>query len=212
MHGKHLAIGVLTTDTFFELEELPDSVAVIGLGVIGLELGQAMARLDIKVAGFDALENIAGLDDEVVNRTAVDTLGKEFPLHLGQPATISESGDKLLVSAGDVSVEVDAVLASLGRRPNLDRLALENLGQPLDQRGLPEYNPNTMQIGDTSVFFAGDINGDLAILHEAGEEGRIAGLNAASDTIRAFRRKTPLGHYVQQSEYRHGGQAVVRAA
>ncbi|MCB1755990.1 MAG: dihydrolipoyl dehydrogenase [Gammaproteobacteria bacterium] len=184
---------IITTDRFFELEHLPKSIAVVGLGVIGLELGQALARLGVEVTGFDALDAIAGLSDEAVNQVAVETLGKEFPLHLGKPAEITAKGDKLLVSAGDASVEVDAVLASLGRRPNLDLLGIEALGVELDRRGVPAYNPNTMQVGELPVFIAGDVNGDLAILHEAGEEGRIAGLNAAGDTVQGFRRKTPLG-------------------
>jgi len=49
-----------------------------------------------------------------------------------------------------------------------------------------------MRIGDTSVFIAGDVTGSRPLLHEAGDEGRIAGHNAVSDSIAAFRRKTPL--------------------
>ncbi len=189
---KSLGDRVWTTDTFFEQESLPQSVAVIGLGVIGLELGQAMSRLGIEVNGFDALSTVSGLTDDAVSRVAINVIGKEFPLHLGHSAQLSESGDKLRVTAGDVSIEVDAVLASLGRRPALDSLGLENLGLALDERGVPKYNSNTMQIGESSIYMAGDVNGDLAILHEAGEEGRIAGLNAAGANVRAFQRKVPL--------------------
>lgn len=189
---KSLGDRVWTTDTFFEQESLPQSVAVIGLGVIGLELGQAMSRLGIDVNGFDALSTVSGLTDDAVSRVVINVIGKEFPLHLGHSAQLSESGEKLRVTAGDVSIEVDAVLASLGRRPALDSLGLENLGLALDQRGVPKYNSNTLQIGESSIYMAGDVNGDLAILHEAGEEGRIAGLNASSANVRAFQRKVPL--------------------
>ena len=50
-----------------------------------------------------------------------------------------------------------------------------------------------MQCGDSHIFIAGDVNGDRPLLHEAGDEGRIAGLNATQDEISAFQRKTPLG-------------------
>ncbi len=183
---------IITTDDFFELESLPDSIAVIGLGVIGLELGQALSRMGVKVSGFDMLETVAGLTDAAVNKSAIDIFSSEFPLYLGQPADICAEGDKLRVTAGENSVVVDRVLASLGRTNNLDGLQLKKLGLMLDQRGVPEYNPNTMQVGELRVFIAGDANSDLAVLHEAGEEGRIAGLNASSGKIRAFRRKTPL--------------------
>ncbi len=184
---------IVTTDEFFELEDLPASMAVIGLGVIGLELGQTIARLGVEVTGIDLAENIGGISDPEVNKAAIEVIGKEFPLWLGHGAEITEEQDgRLRVTAGENSVVVDKVFASLGRRPNLDRLGLENLGIELDERGIPAYNPNTMQIGDHPLFLAGDINADRPILHEAGDEGKIAGYNAAHDEIRAFRRKTPL--------------------
>ena len=183
---------VLTTDSVFELEDLPASMAVIGLGTIGLELGQSLSRLGVKVTGFDQLSTIAGITDPEVSKTAIDIIGKEFPLHLGQAAEIAEEGDRLCVRAGEHSVLVDSVLCSIGRVPNIDRLGLENLGVPLNARGLPSFNSNSMQLGDLPVFIAGDVNGERAILHEAGDEGKIAGWNAAHGQTQAFRRKTPL--------------------
>ncbi len=183
---------IITTDTLFELEDLPASLAVVGLGVIGLELGQALHRLGVAVTGIDKLKIIGGLQDPVVNQTAIDILGKEFPLWLGQAAEVREEGAKLCVTCGEHSVLVDKVLASLGRVPNLENLGLENLGAPLDTRGVPLYDPHTMQIGDLPVFIAGDVNANRAILHEAGDEGRIAGYNAVQDQPVAFQRKTPL--------------------
>ena len=184
---------ILTTDEIFELEALPESMAVIGMGVIGLELGQAFHRLGVQVTGIDQLEVIGGLDDPEVNKTAIHILGKEMPLWLGHPATIEDAGDgKLRVSAGDNDVVVDRVLVSIGRRPNLDNLDLEKAGITLAANGLPDYDRHTMQIGDMPLFIAGDVNNERQLLHEAADEGRIAGINAAADSPRAFRRKTPL--------------------
>ncbi len=183
---------ILTTDEVFEQEQLPDSIAIIGLGVIGLEIGQSMARLGVNVTGFDMLETIGGLDDPEVAKSAIEILGREFPIHLGVAAEITEEGDKLRVTAGDQSVLVDKVLASLGRRPNLDNLAIENAGIDLDERGIPGYNRNTMQIGDSHIFIAGDVDGERLLLHEAGDEGRIAGHNASGTQIAAFQRKVTI--------------------
>ncbi|MEE9357880.1 dihydrolipoyl dehydrogenase [Candidatus Vondammii sp. HM_W22] len=183
---------ILTTDEVFEQEQLPESIAIIGLGVIGLEIGQSMARLGGNVTGFDMLETIGGLDDPEVAKSAIEILGREFPIHLGVAAEITEEGDKLRVTAGDQSVLVDKVLASLGRRPNLDNLAIENAGIDLDERGIPGYNRNTMQIGDSHIFIAGDVDGERLLLHEAGDEGRIAGHNASGTQIEAFQRKVTI--------------------
>jgi dihydrolipoamide dehydrogenase len=183
---------IMTTDTFFEQEDLPKSVAVVGLGVIGLELGQSLSRLEIDVHGFDMADTIGGTTDPAVSQMALEAIQREFPIHLGAPVEIKEEGAQLRVTAGDHSVVVDRVLASLGRTPNIEGLTLENAGIELDERGIPRYNPNTMQCGDSHIFIAGDVNGERPILHEAGDEGKIAGHNAAHDEITGFRRKVPL--------------------
>ncbi len=184
---------ILTTDDIFEQENLPKSLAIVGMGTIGLELGQSMRRLDIQVTGFDQLDTLGGAQDPEVCACAKEILGREFPIHLGHRAEISEAQDgKLRVTAGDQSVVVEKVLASMGRAPNLDNLGLENLGAELDEHGIPRFDRNTMQVGDLPVFIAGDVTGERPVLHEAGDEGRIAGYNAVNDRINAFRRKTPL--------------------
>lgn len=190
---KDFGDSMLTTDEIFELEDLPESLAVIGLGVIGLELGQAFHRLGVNVTGIDQLETIGHLDDPEINKTAIQLLGKEMPLWLGHPANIEKLADgKLRVSAGDKSVDVEKVLVCIGRRPNLASIGIEKAGVTLNAQGIPDYNRNTLQIEDKPLFLAGDVNSDRPVLHEAADEGRIAGINAVSDTPIAFRRKTPL--------------------
>ena len=184
---------VLTTDSLFEQEDLPGTMAVLGLGAIGLEMGQALSRLGITVTGIDMLETIGGLQDEAVREEAVKLIGAELDLWLGAPAEVEENGDgRLRVRAGDKETVVDKVLISLGRRPNIKSLDLNAAGVSLDKRGMPEINPSTMQIPGTRLFIAGDSTGDRALLHEAGDEGRIAGYNSLTPDIRNFKRKTPL--------------------
>ena len=183
---------VMTTDEFFEQESFPDSMAVIGLGVIGLELGQALSRKGVKVTGIEGSQSIAALSDDVANEIALELMRKEFDIWLGNQATLSESGDKIRVTAGEQTVEVDKVLVAIGRKPNLDNLGLEKLDIPLDDIGLPLFNPNSMQLGDLPIYMAGDVNGSKQILHEAGDEGKIAGFNAAHGSAVTFKRKAPL--------------------
>jgi dihydrolipoamide dehydrogenase len=183
---------IITTDQLFELEDLPASVAVIGLGSIGLEIGQAMSRLGVAVTGMDLLDSVAKLQDPVVNQLAVEVVGKEFPLWLGEAAQLEKTDAGILVRSGGNEVVVEKVLASLGRRPNFDNLGLENTSLELDQDGVPLYDPETMRCGGSSVYIAGDVNMDRPLLHEAGHEGRVAGYNAVRNSGDAFRRKTAL--------------------
>ena len=183
---------VITTDEFFELEQLPGSAAIIGLGVIGLEIGQALSRMGVAVTGVELSDTISGIQDPALQQVAIDVIGKEFPLWFGNPAELRAEGNQLRVTAGDQSVLVDQVIATLGRTPNLTDLNLAGIGIDCDERGIPRFNPNTMQVGNSHIFIAGDVNNRRPILHEAGDDGKIAGYNAARDTVTAFRRKTPL--------------------
>ena len=183
---------ILTSDTLFEQEDLPQAVAVAGLGIIGLELGQALAQLGISVTGIDQQENIAGLADPSARQSAIEVMSRAFPLWLGHAAELQEEEGRIRVSAGEQSVVVDKVLAAMGRQTNLDWLSVENAGVELDEHGTPVFDSTTMRCGETRVFIAGDITGTDQVLHEAANEGRIAGYNATRDESIAFARKTPL--------------------
>lgn len=185
---------ILTTDTLFECQDLPRRIAVLGMGAIGVEMAQALARLGPSVAGFDAADTVAGISDPAVRDAFLSLIGREFPVHLGAGAELTETDDGAIrVTSGDTSFTADAVLAAIGRRPNIDDLGLETLGLPLDRRGMPPFDPNTLQIGDLPVYLAGDANGYRALMHEAADEGHIAGRNALAETPQAHCRRTPLG-------------------
>jgi dihydrolipoamide dehydrogenase len=186
--GKRL----VTTDDFFELPELPKCIGVAGVGVIGLELGQALARLGIDVLAVSRNPSVGGLTDPFLIEYATRKLAEEFDLVVGEAADLKDENGKLIFTGGGRSKAVDLMLVALGRKPNLSGLGLEQLGVKLDKNGHPPFDRNTMQIGDLPVFYAGDVNGDRPLLHEASDEGRIAGYNALLDKAHCFKRRTPL--------------------
>jgi len=184
---------ILTSDTLFEQENLPRSVAVFGLGVIGLELGQALHRLGSKVVGVARSQHLGGISDPAVLEEAGKILGDELTLWRGVKCELSEENGQLSVSDGDRRQPVDAVLAAMGRRPNVEDLGLENVGAVLGSDGLPEYEPDTLQLkGLPGIFIAGDANGAHPILHEAWDDGRTAGGNAVRENPVGTERRTPL--------------------
>lgn len=183
---------VFTSDQIFERDDLPRRVAVVGLGAVGLELAQAMARLGSEVTGFDLTREVGGLTDPEVTEALVEALRREFSIHLGHHAEPELREEELWVVAGDRRVRVDEVLMAVGRRPNLDGLGLDRLGVELDDRGIPAFDPETLQVGTLPVFLAGDVNGDRPLLHEAADEGRIAGYGAVRADGTCFSRRVPL--------------------
>ncbi len=190
---------ILINDDIFELERLPATLAVVGTGVIGLELGQALHRLGVDVTFFSNAETLGPVTDPEVQRSMGAILGKELNLHMA--ATVDEaiadsSGVWLRwkdAAGGEQEEQFEKVLVATGRRPNLDGLELERTGAKLDDRGRPEWDPTTTQVGDLPVFMAGDVSGHIQLLHEAADEGRIAGDNAMRyPEVSAHRRRTPL--------------------
>ncbi len=189
---QSFASRLITSDEIFEREDLPASIGVVGLGVLGLELGQVLHRLGIKTTCVGRRPFIGGLSDPEVNRYAVRAMSHEMNFWTGLEARVEPEGQRFRLSFGDQSVVVDGVLASLGRRPNLDNLGLEKLGVKLNVQGLPSFNSNTMQVEDLPIFIAGDMNGEKPILHEAADEGRIAGYNSVHKTPTLFSRRARL--------------------
>ena len=187
---KALGDRMMTTDSLFEQETLPRSIGVIGLGVIGLEMGQALSRLGVAVTGVHKHDTVCGISDPAVRDFMVSALADEFPLWLGQVPELSATANGVRIQVGERETEVDRVLVSLGRRSNLDRLDLGAAGIEVNSRGIPAFDPQTGRIEGHPIFVAGDAGDERLLLHEAGDEGRIAGVNALRDDVpRRFARK-----------------------
>ncbi|ETH12082.1 pyridine nucleotide-disulfide oxidoreductase, dimerization domain protein [Bordetella pertussis STO1-SEAT-0006] len=182
-----LALGdrLVVNDDVFAWDTLPARVAVFGPGVIGLELGQALARLGVQVRVFGVSGSLGGITDPRVRQSARKAFQQEF--YLDPDARVLETkrvGDEVEVryvalDNTERTERFDYALVATGRRPNVDGLDLHNTSLALDARGVPHFDRHTMQAGQAPVFIAGDANADAPLLHEAADEGRIAGENAA---------------------------------
>lgn len=173
----------LTNQTIFELEDLPGTMAVIGGGAIGLEMAQGFARLGVEVTLLDRDRTLGGTEDPEVQKAVHDAMAEEMTLHLGVSVKGERQGDAVQLSwDGDSSGSAlfDRVLVATGRPPNLEGLGLDATGLDCDDKGVPVFDPRTLQCGDAPIFIAGDANADRPVLHEASEEGSLAGRNAVA--------------------------------
>jgi len=175
---------VVTNETIFEWTDLPESVVVFGPGVIGLELGQALHRLGLRVKVFGRGGGVAHLADPELLAEARRVFGAEFYLDTDAHADVTRDGDRVVVRHrgpdGEWRTEsFDYLLAATGRTPNVHDVGLENTTLARDAQGVPLFDRETLQCGGAPVFIAGDANADVPLLHEAADEGRIAGENAA---------------------------------
>ncbi len=190
---------VLTTDNLFELEQLPPSLAIVGTGAIGLELGQAFHRLGVRTVMFDVIEKLAPVSDPEVNGEVATVLGAELEMRMQAEVRGCRSVDGRIVlrwGDGDGAMReetFDRILAAIGRHPNFEGLDLPRAGVEIEPGRGPCFDPRTMQIEDLPIFLAGDASSYRPVLHEAADEGHIAGGNAARfPDVRAAVRRTPL--------------------
>jgi dihydrolipoamide dehydrogenase len=187
---ERLGRKLIVNDDVFDWVDLAKSVAVVGAGVIGLELALALHRLGVRVRLFSRGERVGPLTDPELQKLSQAIFAAELPLTLNakQLDPVLE-GDQVLV-AGE---RFDTLLCAAGREPNLDDLGLEALALPHDAKGRPLVDRHTSQWGGMPVFIAGDATDDRALLHEASDAGRIAGDNAARwPDVHHRPRRTPL--------------------
>lgn len=164
----------LTNETVFELEHPPQHLAIVGAGVIGVELAFAFRALGSQVTLIDGMERVLG-NHEPEASEVIESCLKEAGVDLRLGA-LSEDFDKrgrslkLKVSQEIVKVpKVDKVLVAVGRRPNLE-LDLDRVGITFSKAGI-----ETDQIGYTGVgriFAIGDVNLNSAFTHSANHQGR----------------------------------------
>lgn len=190
---------LVVNDDVFAWDDLPESVAVVGTGIIGLEIGQALQRLGVRVTLFGRGGKVAQLADPAVLAAAVGAFRQELDLRLDtELLDVRRDGGQVTIRSrgADGSERRDSfslLLAAAGRVPNLRPLCLERTGIALDTRGLPLFDAHTMQCCDSTIFIAGDADNERPLLHEAIDQGRIAGDNAARyPDVRPGLRRTPL--------------------
>lgn len=180
---QSLGDRLIINDDVFSWDTLPKRVAVFGPGVIGLELGQALHRLGVKVEIFGLGGIIGGISDPVVSDEAKAVFGEELKLHLDAKTEVKLDADGNVEvhweQDGEKGVFVaEYMLAAVGRRPNVDNIGLENINIDKDARGVPVADPLTMQTSIPHILIAGDASNQLPLLHEAADQGKIAGDNA----------------------------------
>jgi dihydrolipoamide dehydrogenase len=195
---ENVGPGVIISDDVFDWQDLPRSVAVIGTGVIGLELGQALTRLGVRVSVFARGGSVAQLSDPVVLRSATRVMGEALDLHFqSEVLKAVQDGTDVVLSTREGGEEkvgrYQYVLMAIGRTPNVVKLGLEHTGLELGANGVPLFDSRTMQCGTSHIFIAGDANNERPVLPEAADHGKIAGDNAGRyPDIRPGLRRAPL--------------------
>jgi dihydrolipoamide dehydrogenase len=180
---------VVSSTGALELAKVPGHLVVIGGGVIGLELGSVWKRLGAKVTVVEYLDALLpGMDGEIRKEAARIFKKQGMELRLSTKVTgVTVKGGKAKVTvepaAGGAAetLEADAVLVSIGRRPNTDGLALERAGLTTNKRGQIEID-HDFGTGVPGIWAIGDVVPGPMLAHKAEDEGIAVAENIAGLT------------------------------
>jgi dihydrolipoamide dehydrogenase len=168
---------IVTSTGALALEEVPQSLLVIGGGYIGLEMGSVWSRLGSKVTVVEALDRIVPTMDEEIAKEFMKSLkkqGLEFKLsHKVTSTKVSKSGVEVSMETSEkkqIIEKYDVVLMSVGRKPNTDGLNLEEIGLKLNERKAIEIN-SQFKTNIDSIYAIGDVVPGPMLAHKAEEEG-----------------------------------------
>ena len=181
---------VISSTEGLALEEIPGKLVVVGGGYIGLEMGSVYQRVGTKVTIVEALDSILPGMDPDLSKEGMKVFKKQgLDLRVATKVTgieTGESGVAVTVSGagGEETLEADAVLVAIGRKPVTNGLALERVGVETDKRGFVKVDDGLRAA--ESVYAVGDVIGGKMLAHKGMEEGvvvaeRIAGRDAEMD-------------------------------
>ncbi|MHB0858246.1 MAG: dihydrolipoyl dehydrogenase [Anaerolineae bacterium] len=175
--------GVINSSGALALEALPDSLCVIGGGVLGLEFASLFSTFGVKVTLVEMLPRLAPLMDSSIGDGLAWTLGNQgVDVYTGTRVTkVTPGSDGLAVSVttpeGEKQVEAALVLQAIGRSPNVEGLGLEAMGLKPTRKGIQV--DREMRTAIPNVYAIGDVAAEGAMLaHVASHQGIVAVENA----------------------------------
>jgi len=173
---------IMSVESMLELEELPKSLAIIGGGVIGVELATVLAKLGCRVSLIEMMPHcLPTQDDEIAS--ILEGVLREDGIQVCCSARVSriedvKGGKAVIFTEGDTEqrIEAEVVAIAVGYKPNIEDLGLEECGVAID-KGSIQVNER-MQTSVPDIYAAGDVVGGMMLAYIAIEEGIVAAENA----------------------------------
>jgi pyruvate/2-oxoglutarate dehydrogenase complex dihydrolipoamide dehydrogenase (E3) component len=175
-------VAYLTNESVFQLTRLPESLLIIGGGPIGVEIGQALTRLGVRVTIIQGPERILPKEEPDVSTAIADVLQSEGVTLVTQARVlkVEQKGAKkhVTVKQGQqlVPFEADEIFVAAGRQPNIDDLNLDGIKIDYSAQGIKV--DNYLRTSTANIFALGDVIGGYLFTHVAAYQASIAVRNA----------------------------------
>ncbi len=177
---------ILTNREILQLKEKPESLVIIGGGVIGLEFASFYNSLGTKVTIIEMLDEIlTGMDSEMSAMLRKEYTKKGITFNLSAKVTEVKGNEVFFEKGGKTaSIKGEKILVSVGRKPNTVGFGLENIGVELNRGGIKV--DEKMRTNVPNVFAAGDVTGFSLLAHTASREGEVVvnNLTGRNDQMR----------------------------
>lgn len=177
--------AVLTSEQALELKEVPESLLIIGAGVIGCEFASIFDPLGTKITMIEMMEQILPTEDKRVAQT-MERIFKKRGINIFTSTKLEEiteyreDGITAKLDKGE-KIEAEKILICVGRSPRINNMGLEKLSLKTDQKGAILVNKK-METTQQGIYAIGDVVGGYLLAHVASEEGIIAAENATELT------------------------------
>jgi NAD(P) transhydrogenase len=189
---------VVDSDGIINLQKLPNSLAVIGAGVIGVEYATIFSALDVRVTLIEPRDSFLDfIDRELLAEFVHQLRDRGVTFRLGDPVeTINmEHGQPIVMLAGGRRVRAEMVLYTAGRVGNVEALDLDRCGIAVDNRGRITVDPTTYQTAVPHIYATGDVIGFPSLASTSMEQGRIAACHAFGENVPPPPKFFPYGIY-----------------
>jgi NAD(P) transhydrogenase len=188
---------VLDSTRLLSIDHVPDTMIVLGGGIIGSEYASFFAALGTEVTVVDKRDRLLPLLDQEIGmhlQKALSALGLKV-IGNQQPANIERLPDKVKVTFKDGTVlETEMLLYALGREANVEALQIEKIGVSLNEQGFIPVN-DLFQTAMPHVYAAGDVIGGPSLASTSMEQGRLAARHAFGAPTHHFPTFYPIGIY-----------------
>jgi pyruvate/2-oxoglutarate dehydrogenase complex dihydrolipoamide dehydrogenase (E3) component/uncharacterized membrane protein YdjX (TVP38/TMEM64 family) len=185
-------VGYLTSDTVWDLRELPRRLVVLGGGPIGCELAQCFARFGSRVTQVEMLPRILAREDPEISQLVAERFRADgvtvLTGHRAKAFQV-ENGERVLIAGhegGDVRIPFDRLLVAVGRTANTRGYGLEELGIPVTKAGTVETD-EYLRTTYPNITACGDVAGPYQFTHTASHQAWYAAVNALFGGVRKFR-------------------------
>jgi NAD(P) transhydrogenase len=188
---------IFDSTTLLSLSKVPESMIVLGGGVIGSEYGSFFATLGTEVTIVDRKDHILPMLDSEIGihlQTALTDIGLRF-MGKKEPEEIYRNGNRAAVKFKDgTKIEAEVLLYALGRAANVTNLHLDNIGVQLNDKGYIPVNP-LFQTIVPNVYAVGDVIGGPSLASTSMEQGRLAARHVCGAHFQQFPTLYPIGIY-----------------